>query len=385
MTHGPRKFFAEFREILRMHGAAAALNVETRIASAARDEVFYVPFESVNADARLVLVGITPGPEQVRLAYKSAQALITEGKSDKAVLAEAKAANTFGGRSMRPNLLRLLRAFRFEALLGLSDAEELWGARADLLHATSVVPHAAFRKGKMFAGSFEEVLSSSPLRKCFEEDFVSSLKGLAKDAMFVALGPTPLVALDWSVREGYIQADQVLGAFPHPSSSSGSQVAVYLGEKEPNNLKPKDPVRHRLDFLLPAATRMRQAVETRLRRPIFASRLPLSPVGGRMAASASDVGANERVRKVGSADKGRNCTRLHYVVTRGSKVGTVLRPHVHEDGCIVVSHTRYKKDYIRLPVGTSPHAYLKRGFSLRMSAPGCAPSLISATSIQGLD
>jgi len=32
-----------------------------------------------------------------------------------------------------------------------------------------VVPHAAFKSGKMFAGSFDDVMRSRLLRECFED------------------------------------------------------------------------------------------------------------------------------------------------------------------------------------------------------------------------
>jgi len=51
----------------------------------------------------------------------------------------------------------------------------------------------------------------------------------------------------------------VLGAFAHPSSRGGSQVAVYLGEKPIEALSPKDPVKKR-KWLVPLAERMSRSV-----------------------------------------------------------------------------------------------------------------------------
>jgi hypothetical protein len=103
-----------------------------------------------------------------------------------------------------------------------------------MLHSTSVVPHAAFRKNRMFAGSFAEVMASSAFRECFLRDFVSSIPELHPDAKFVALGRTPIDALDWCVANSYLDRDRVLGAFAHPSTSGGSAVNVYLGVKNMN-------------------------------------------------------------------------------------------------------------------------------------------------------
>jgi hypothetical protein len=376
---GPRTLLPAFRDFLLARGATAARSPEMRLAEGGGYTLFYTPFESVNAAARLVIVGITPGSTQVELSYAEAQRLLATGAPEGEVLLGAKTHAGFGGSSMRPNLLRMLRHFRFADLLGIADPEELWGVAADLLHATSVVPHAAFKGDAMFAGSFEEVLASPVLRESFERDFVASLPMLRQDALFVALGPTPLAALDHCAGRGLLHPRQVLGAFAHPSAGGGSQVPVYLGDKRPEDLAAGDPVRHRLGFLLPAAEQMRMAVEARLSGQIGSTRPARSP----LRSESSTNGAKPAPRPARQSSPPANTTGLHYVVTRGTNAGTVLRPHIHTDGHLVVSPTRFEKDYVRLPSDTDVEPYLSGGYSLRMSAPGCAPSLIAPASIRG--
>jgi hypothetical protein len=381
---GPRRLLPAFRNILAERGAAAARSPETRVAQGGIYELFYTPFEVVNRTARLVLVGITPGSTQIELSYAEAQRLIGAGASDEVVLQGAKAHAAFGGPSMRPNLLRMLHHFRFRELLGIDDPSELWDSSSHLLHATSVVPYAAFRAGKMFAGSFEDVLSSSVLSESFELDFAASLPLLPPDALFVALGPTPLAALDHCAKRGLLRPQQVLGAFAHPSAGGGSQVAIYLGEKRPEELAPGDPVRGRLGFLLSAAERMRVAVAAQLgERGVNA---PTCRVPDIIASAPADRSLKALAKAPPAiASVPQPATGLHYVVTRGAKAGAVLRPHVHGDGCIVISPTRFEKDYVRLRADADVEPWLARGYSLRMSAPGCAPSLIAPASIRGRD
>lgn len=75
-------------------------------------------------------------------------------------------------------------------------------------------------------------------------------------------------------------------------------------------------------------------------------------------------------------------TELHHVVSRGKAAGVVLRPHVQDDHYIV-SPTRFEMDYVRVPISEPLEPYLRQGLSLRMSAPGIGPSLISPGSILG--
>lgn len=79
---------------------------------------------------------------------------------------------------------------------------------------------------------------------------------------------------------------------------------------------------------------------------------------------------------------------LKYVVKRGRGIGSVLRPHKHEDGMYVVSMTRFAQDYVRLPDIESVVDWAKRGYKVRMSGKDSkthkSPSLISPDMIEGL-
>lgn len=224
----------------------------------------YTPFEYVNTQARLVLVGITPGITQLQMSYEAAQTLIRQGLTLDDIAREVKKHGAFGGKSMRPNLLRILRHFQFERLLGIDDVETLWSSNAELIHSTSVVPHAAFKlsKGtpKNFAGSFDEIRKTKLLNDCFLDCFVPSVKEMSGQAQFVGLGPTPLAALKWCVERGLISRSQVLGAFCHPSTTGGSTVGYYLREVPASELKPKNPVLNRIKWLDGAYEQMRTSV-----------------------------------------------------------------------------------------------------------------------------
>lgn len=217
----------------------------------------YVPFEHVNTDARLVIVGITPGATQRDEACEEAGRLLRRGLPDDEILRRVKKLAAFGGPAMRPNLERMIDTLGIMALLGGGRASDLWGERAHLLHATSVVPHAAFVKRKPFAGSFEEIQRVDVLRRSFERDFLPTLPLLRPDAYFIGLGPTPAAAISFAADKGLIDRSRVLGWLAHPSRSGGSQVSIYLGERKVEQLSDRDPVRHRADALATAATAMR--------------------------------------------------------------------------------------------------------------------------------
>lgn len=296
-----RNQFLHFADILRQRGAAGVGAAEFALGRSNRHQLQYIPFEHVNRQAKLVIVGITPGNTQLRLAYQRAQELLLEGRPVSEILVEVKKAGAFGGPSMKPNLLKMLHHFHFERILGVGNLESLWGANAHLLHSTSVVPHAAFEGEKMFAGSFKEVMDSPLLAECFMDCFVPSAREMAEDAVFVGLGPCPQAALEWCVDNSVLHRRQVLGSFCHPSSSGGSTTGYYLREIAREKLSPKDPVRWRCDWLDQAYVQMKTATDALLGKVSSAPKGPMpltAPVP--VAASSTKDGSAAKNEKSGT-------------------------------------------------------------------------------------
>ena len=259
-----RNMFKRFSVDLKRLGQGGVGAPEFNLGKEGKYSLQYIPFEHVNPEAKLVIVGITPGNNQLDLAYQAAQELLKAGVPDEEILTEVKKAGAFGGRSMKPNLLKMLRHFQFEKLLGIDDVESLWGRNAGLLHSTSVVPHAAFKDGERFNGGFDEIMASPLLKNCFLDCLVPSMREITGKALFVALGPCPQAALDWCIKEGALRQEQVLGSLCHPSSAGGSTTRYYLREISKDELDPKNPVRSRCDWLDQSYEQMRSSTSTLL-------------------------------------------------------------------------------------------------------------------------
>ena len=78
--------------------------------------------------------------------------------------------------------------------------------------------------------------------------------------------------------------------------------------------------------------------------------------------------------------------KLHCTVKRGKAIGTILQPHVHRDGCYVVSMTRFEKDYVRVANESELADWVSKGYRVRMSNLAVpnhrSPSLIAPASIE---
>ena len=75
--------------------------------------------------------------------------------------------------------------------------------------------------------------------------------------------------------------------------------------------------------------------------------------------------------------------KIWAIVSRGAQKGEVVTPHIHKDGMYVVSPSRFKCDYIRVPTLNAFAAEVKRGLKGRMSSSVVkGPRLFSSSSIQ---
>ena len=243
--------FERFRPVIESLPFGAKTSERLRLDEDRHHRLYYVPLEHANLGARLVVVGITPGPNQLELAIQTVQR--SKALSAVQLQLEVKRQASFGAASMRPNLLKMLSHFQVAGRLGISKEADLWCSGWSTFQATSVVPHAAFDvksdgSEKMFNGKFSEVLASPVLKRCFERHFLPLMAAMNKSALWVGLGPTPRAALEWCASQGMLRPEQV-AAFAHPSTSAGSQVGYFIRERDRQSFNPKDPVLKRCDWL----------------------------------------------------------------------------------------------------------------------------------------
>ncbi|MGA8900777.1 MAG: hypothetical protein WB528_14965, partial [Bradyrhizobium sp.] len=114
------------------------LRMGTHIHKLKRLDIAYAPFDHINTGADIVIVGITPGKQQMREAIDEARRAMMLGLSDAEVLARAKVYASFAG-SMRTNLVKLMDAVGVNRLLGIASTASLWGEDSHRAHFTSAL------------------------------------------------------------------------------------------------------------------------------------------------------------------------------------------------------------------------------------------------------
>jgi hypothetical protein len=231
------RFAQAIREAdLALISTPAQIPAEFVLGREGRLDACYIPFESVNRSARVVIVGITPGFTQWKNAIGEAQRQLAEGAGQDAVLRAARLAGAFSG-AIRPNLVALLDAIGVQRWLGIESCASLFGEHADLVHVTGILRHSIFVNGKNYNGS--PSMTRTPfLREHLLRYFAQEAAALP-DALYVPMGSSVSEGLDWLAAEGVIKAERILHGLPHPSGANAERVAYFLKRKDKATLSAK--------------------------------------------------------------------------------------------------------------------------------------------------
>lgn len=212
------------------------LRLNRAVVGRRRIEVAYFPSGPANPDARIAIVGLTPGKQQMRNALIEARRCLRDGLDETDTLALVRVLASFSG-PMRANLVAMLDLVGVNQLLGLQSTASLWGDDSELVHFTSALQFPIFVDGANYSGvpsMFTTPLLHEELMKGFAVQAAT-----LKRAIFVPLGPTVGLALELVAKENGIDSNRVLAGLPHPSGANAERIAFFLGRKERHALSPK--------------------------------------------------------------------------------------------------------------------------------------------------
>ena len=188
----------------------------------------YAPFDHVNRDARIVIVGMTPGRQQAANALRAAQAALMKGMPLDKAAKEAKVFASFSG-SMRGNLVRMLDLVGVAELLGLETTATLWDRDSTLVHFTSALRYPVFVDGENWSGN-PDMVKTPELRRWLE-DYTGEELAALPNTILVPLGPKVTAALNYLAALGKIDKNRIMAGLPHPSGANNERIAYFLGEK----------------------------------------------------------------------------------------------------------------------------------------------------------
>lgn len=199
-----------------------------RLKREAEIDMFYSPHnEYINLSAKVILVGITPGWQQMEIAYRTAiQSLKEQNPYEKACKA-AKIAARFAG-STRTNLIQMLQEIKIHSLLGVSSAQDLFHKECALLHTTSLIRFPVFVSKQNYNGHQPSLIKNDFLNGEALKSFLFELNML-ENPLIIPLGKSVEHYLTYLIDRQFIQVQdrKILWGFPHPSGANGHKFKQF--------------------------------------------------------------------------------------------------------------------------------------------------------------
>ncbi|MBC5995438.1 hypothetical protein EAI30_06795 [Romboutsia ilealis] len=194
-------------------------------------EIYYAPHnEYINPNAKIFIVGITPGFQQMSTAIATARDGIEQGKSVEEIKYDCKVAGRFSG-SLRKNIINMLDEINLNKSLNINSCDELFKERDYLLHTTSLIPYSVFSKGNNYTGHSPKLMKSEFLMKYVHENIRENIEKLGY-VLIIPLGKAVEEVLDDLVNKNIIKEEQILRGFPHPSGANAHRLTQLRDNKD---------------------------------------------------------------------------------------------------------------------------------------------------------
>lgn len=191
-----------------------------------RLSVFYAPVDSINVKAKVVLVGLTPGWQQMRIAIDTYCSARRERLSPDRAQESAKGAASFAG--MRNRIVMWLDELGLQRRLGIPSTGVLFDDRA-LLHTTSLIRYPVFvgEQHTNYRGVSPKPEDSPLLRGLISDLLVPELASIP-NALVVPMGSAVSRAITHLT---LTNSDRCLIGFPHPSGANGHGPKQFVSSR----------------------------------------------------------------------------------------------------------------------------------------------------------
>lgn len=200
-------------------------------------EIYYAPHnEHINKKAKVFIVGITPGFQQMNTAISVARRELESSNDIEKIQYKCKQAARFSG-SLRNNLINMLDEIELNKYLNITSCGKLFGEKDYLLHTVSLIPYAVFVKGKNYSGHTPKLIKSEFLMKYIYKNFVDELKKLdnAENILIIPLGRSVEEVLFMLCENNILSESQILKGFPHPSGANVNRIVQLKENKDKMN------------------------------------------------------------------------------------------------------------------------------------------------------
>ena len=194
-------------------------------------KIYYSPFDFINMNAKLIIVGITPGFTQMEIAVRYFKKEMLLKKSINEILENVRKEAAFAG-TMRKNLINMLDQINVNTIFGINSCNLLFeNINFELIHATSLIRYPVYNEGKNYTGYSPDILSSDLLRKYVLDNFLEEIKKI-NFSLIIPLGTSVSKVLKWISKYHFNIEEKCLFEFPHPSGANGHRLKIFNEKKD---------------------------------------------------------------------------------------------------------------------------------------------------------
>lgn len=196
-------------------------------------EIYYAPHnEYINHKAKIFIIGITPGFQQMSTAISTARKGLEVGDDIETIQYKCKVSGRFSG-SLRKNIISMLDGIELNKALDIESCNELFSDKDYLLHTVSLIPYSVFVKKQNYTGHTPKLIKSEFLMKYVYENFINELRQLENhdEVILIPLGRAVEEILLKLAEGNVINENQILKNFPHPSGANVNRLVQFEENK----------------------------------------------------------------------------------------------------------------------------------------------------------
>lgn len=192
-------------------------------------EIYYASHnEYINPKAKVFIIGITPGFQQMSTAIAAARKGLELGEEIEIIQYQCKAAGRFSG-PLRKNIISMLDDIGLNTVLQIDSCSDLFAKKDYLLHTVSLIPYSVFVNKKNYSGHTPNLIKNEFLMNYVYENFIKEYGSLEnkEQVLLIPLGKAVEEVLARLEAEGRIRKHQILKGFPHPSGANVNRLTQF--------------------------------------------------------------------------------------------------------------------------------------------------------------
>ena len=197
-------------------------------------EIYYAPHnEYLNPKAKVFIIGITPGFQQMSTAIATARKEIEKGSDINEIQYKCKVAGRFSG-SIRKNIIKMLDNIYLNKALNINSCAELFEDKDYLLHTVSLIPYSVFVKKANYSGHTPKLLKNEFLMKYVYDNFINEFNSLddKDNILLIPLGKAVEEVLIDLEKRSIVSKKQILKGLPHPSGANVNRPIQFEEHKK---------------------------------------------------------------------------------------------------------------------------------------------------------